>query len=48
MGWGVASPPVSCEIATSTVNRVSGQEQFGAYEPVNVANQLGVRLGFHF
>jgi hypothetical protein len=46
--WNVDASPVSYETATFTVNRVTAQEQFGAYEPVNVTNQFGVRLGFHF
>jgi hypothetical protein len=27
---------------------VTAQEQVGAYEPHNVTNEFGVRLGFHF
>ena len=36
------------ETATFTVNDVTAQEQLGAYEPLNVTNEFGVRLGFHF
>ncbi len=46
--WNVSSSPVNYEIATFTVNNVTAQEQLGAYEPVNVTNEFGVRLGLHF
>ncbi len=46
--WHVSSSPVNDETATFTVNNVTAQEQLGVYEPLNVTNEFGVRLGFHF
>ena len=46
--WHVSSSPVNYEIATFTVNNVTAREQLGAYEPLNVTSEFGVRLGFHF
>jgi hypothetical protein len=46
--WHVSSSPVSDETATFTVNGVTAQEQLGAFEPVNVTSEFGVRMGFHF
>jgi len=46
--WHVSSSPVNHETATFTVNDVTAQEQLGAYEPLNVTSEFGVRLGFHF
>jgi hypothetical protein len=46
--WNVSSSPVNDETATFTVNSVTAREQLGAYEPFNVTNEFGVRLGFHF
>jgi hypothetical protein len=46
--WHVSSSPVNYETATFTVNNVTAQEQLGAYEPLNVTSEFGVRLGFHF
>ena len=46
--WNVSSSPVNYETATFTVNNVTAREQLGAYEPFNVTNEFGVRLGFHF
>jgi hypothetical protein len=46
--WHVSSSPVNYETVTFTVNTVPAQEQLGAYEPVNVTSEFGVRLGFHF
>ena len=48
MRWNVSSSPVNYETATFTVNNVTAQEQLGAYEPVNVTSEFGVRLGVHF
>jgi hypothetical protein len=45
--WNVRSSPVNDETATFTVNNVTAREQLGAYEPFNVTNEFGVRLGFH-
>jgi hypothetical protein len=39
---------VSYETATFTVNGMTARQQFCAYEPRNVTNEFGVRLGFHF
>jgi hypothetical protein len=44
----VSASPVNYETATFTVNQVSVREQLGAYEPLNVTNEFGVKLGFHF
>ena len=46
--WSVRASPVNDEQATFTVNGVTAHEPVGAYEPVNVTNELGVRLGVHF
>jgi hypothetical protein len=46
--WNVSSSPVNYETATFTVNGVTAAEQLGAYEPFNVTNEVGVKLGFHF
>jgi hypothetical protein len=46
--WSINSSPVNYETATFTVNSVTAREQMGAYEPVNVTNEFGVRLGLHF
>jgi hypothetical protein len=46
--WHVSSSPVNYETATFTVNNVMAQEQLGAYEPLNVTSEFGLRLGFHF
>jgi hypothetical protein len=48
VGWHVSASPVNSETATFTVNNVTAQEQLGAYEPVNVTSEFGVRLGVHF
>jgi len=46
--WNVSASPVSYQTASFTVNNVTVDEQFGAYEPSNVTHELGVKLGFHF
>ena len=46
--WNVGSSPVNYETARFTVNNVTASEQLGAYEPFNVTNEFGVKLGFHF
>ncbi len=46
--WNVSPSPVNYETATFTVNSVTVQEQFGAYEPLNATNEFVVKLGFHF
>ncbi len=46
--WNVSASPVNYEIATFTVNHVTAQEHLGAYEPLNVTNEFGLKLGFHF
>ena len=46
--WNVSSSPVNYEVATFTVNNVTAREQVGAYEPFNVTNEFGVKLGFRF
>ena len=46
--WNVSPSPVNSETATFTVNHVTAQEQLGAYEPLNVTHEFGVKLGFRF
>jgi hypothetical protein len=46
--WSVEASPVNFETVTFTVNGISAQEEFGAYEPDNTTNEFAVRLGFHF
>jgi hypothetical protein len=46
--WHVSSSPVNYETVTFTVNNVTAQQQLGAYEPVNVTSEFGLRVGFHF
>jgi hypothetical protein len=46
--WRVRASPVSYETATFTVNHITASEQLGAYEPLNVTREFGVKLGFHF
>ncbi len=46
--WTVGSSPVNYETATFTVNGITADEQLGAYEPRNITNESGVKLGFHF
>jgi opacity protein-like surface antigen len=45
--WNVSASPVNYETATFTVNHVTAKEQFGAYEPLNVTHEFGVKWGFH-
>ena len=46
--WHVSASPVNQETATFTVNSVRAKEQLGAYEPLNMTNEFGVKLGLHF
>jgi len=46
--WNVRASPVSHETATFTVNNITVDEQFGAYEPQNVTHEFGVKLGIRF
>jgi hypothetical protein len=46
--WSVNTSPVNYETVTFTVNNVTAKEQMGAYEPWNVTNEFGVKLGLHF
>ena len=46
--WNISASPVSYETATFTVNRVTAREPFGAYEPLNVTHEFGVKWGLHF
>jgi hypothetical protein len=46
--WSVGASPVNYQTATFTVNHVTAREQLGAYEPTNLTNEFGVKLGFHF
>jgi hypothetical protein len=46
--WHVSASPVNDETVSFTVNRITAEEQLGAYEPVNFTREFGVKLGFHF
>jgi hypothetical protein len=46
--WNVSASPVNYRTVTFTVNHVTAHEQLGAYEPLNVTHQFGMKLGFHF
>jgi hypothetical protein len=46
--WNVGASPVSTQIATFTVNNVTVDEQFGAYEPRNVTHEFALKLGVRF
>jgi hypothetical protein len=46
--WDVRSSPPNSETVTFTVNNITAHEQLGFYEPFNVTNEVGVRLGVHF
>ena len=46
--WSVSASPVNTETVAFTVNNVTAHEQLGAYEPFNVTNEFGVKLGVHF
>ena len=46
--WAVQSSAVESETVTFTVNHVTAREQLDFYEPFNVTNEIGVRLGLRF
>jgi len=46
--WRVNASPVNYETATFTVNGITAHQQVGAYEPLNMTREFGVKLGFHF
>jgi len=46
--WHERASPVSYETATFTVTGITAREQLGAYEPLNMTRELGVKLGPHF
>jgi len=46
--WDIGDSPVNNETVAFTVNNVTANEQLGAFEPHNVTNELGVKLGFRF
>jgi hypothetical protein len=46
--WSVSASPVNSETATFTVHGLTAQELLGFYEPFNITNEFGMRLGFHF
>ena len=46
--WSVSASPVKYETVAFTVNNVTAHEQLGFYEPWNVTNEFGVKLGLHF
>jgi hypothetical protein len=46
--WNVSDSPVNDETATFTVNRITAQQQLGAYEPLNRTNEFVVKLWFRF
>ena len=39
---------MNSETVAFTVNSVTAHEQLGFYEPWNVTNEFGVKLGVHF
>jgi hypothetical protein len=43
--WSIGDSPIADETATFTVNGISAQQQIRAYEPHNITNELGIRLG---
>ena len=45
--WAVNASAANQETVTFTVHNVTAREQLGFYEPFNVTNEFGVRLGFH-
>ena len=46
--WHVSASPVNYGTVSFTVNRITAEEQLGAYEPVNFTREFGVKLGLHF
>jgi hypothetical protein len=46
--WSVNASPVNTGTVAFTVNNVTAHEVLGAYEPFNVTNEFGVKLGLHF
>jgi hypothetical protein len=46
--WSVSASTVNYETVAFTVNHVTAHEQLGFYEPWNVTNEFGVKLGLHF
>jgi len=46
--WSVNASPPNDQTVTFTVNRVTAREQMRFYEPFNVTNEFGVKLGFRF
>jgi opacity protein-like surface antigen len=46
--WHVGASPVKAATVAFAVNRVTAQEEWDAYEPVNVTHEWAVNLGFHF
>jgi hypothetical protein len=46
--WSVSASPVNYESVAFTVNNVTAHERLGFYEPRNVTNEFGVKLGLHF
>jgi hypothetical protein len=46
--WHVNASKLSYETVSFTVNRITAEEQIGAYEPLNTTREFGVKLGLHF
>lgn len=46
--WHVSDSSVNQVTATFTVNNVTAQKQFGAYEPLNTTHEFGVKTGVRF
>lgn len=46
--WTVSASADNTETVSFTVNNITAREQLGAYEPFNVTNEFGVKLGVHF
>jgi len=48
MRWRVSSSPVSSGSVDFTVNSVTVRQQLHAFEPLNMTNELGVKIGVRF
>ena len=46
--WHVNASKLNYETVSFTVNRITTEEQIGAFEPLNTTREAGVKLGFHF
>jgi len=46
--WRVSSSPVSSGSVAFTVNSVTARQQLNAFEPLNMTNEFGVKIGLRF